>query len=571
MILRSAFGLLLGGLAAFDAAQAQPYPPSHYPPANTQVYPPYRPLPGAAIPDDDDDDLPPHLRAAPGNYPPPPGGYVFPNDPRGQRVAPPMQREALPPQRDSAPVYGGRPPAVVYGDRTPEQPIRRPTRRPISRPPTAAARSAAASRKAMAPPRSPATRRTRPPIRTYGAPLRPPPLSGPGQSPMQLAPGQRPPATSRDVTGAVRPNTVATLPPEDQPEAGKAELPPHLKRQLVNFQSNEPAGTLVIDTANTYPLSRARQRAGDALRHRRRPRRLHLGGRGTRLAHGGVAGLASAGRDDRAPALSAALHGGRRRQSARRARALSRQDALPHPRHEPALDDRQIRVLGLYPPDQRRHRRISTAACRSAPASWCCRGRRPRRRRTSHRRSSSRCSSGKRAASLRYCEPCAEIRRGAIASTMKVTCSRSTGSGMVLQLLLQPDQHDAVHRREQRARQQRARVRRDAPARACAAAPRCRRTGAQVRHVPGRDLLALRQPVIEQRAPARRVRRRVVRVGEREMDSAWIAPPCGSASVAARDRERLLKLLERAARSRRRSGRRGRRRRCRSRRPRSRP
>ena len=73
---------------------------------------------------------------------------------------------------------------------------------------------------------------------------------------MQIGPGpgMRPPGdvAGRDPSGAARPNTVAMLPPEDQPETGKAELPPHLKRQLVTFQSNEPAGTLVIDTANTY-------------------------------------------------------------------------------------------------------------------------------------------------------------------------------------------------------------------------------------------------------------------------------------------------------------------------------
>jgi lipoprotein-anchoring transpeptidase ErfK/SrfK len=66
---------------------------------------------------------------------------------------------------------------------------------------------------------------------------------------MQIGPAARPP---REVTGTVPPNSVAMLPPEDQPETGKAELPPHLKRQIVPFQSGEPAGTLVIDTANTY-------------------------------------------------------------------------------------------------------------------------------------------------------------------------------------------------------------------------------------------------------------------------------------------------------------------------------
>ena len=52
--------------------------------------------------------------------------------------------------------------------------------------------------------------------------------------------------------------------------------------------------------------------------------------------------------DDRAPALSAALHGRRPRQSARRPRDVSRLDRLPHPRHQPALDDRQVRLLGLH-------------------------------------------------------------------------------------------------------------------------------------------------------------------------------------------------------------------------------
>jgi lipoprotein-anchoring transpeptidase ErfK/SrfK len=50
----------------------------------------------------------------------------------------------------------------------------------------------------------------------------------------------------------VRPNTVAALPAEDQPETGKYELPPQFKRQIVQFQSPEPAGTIVIDTANTH-------------------------------------------------------------------------------------------------------------------------------------------------------------------------------------------------------------------------------------------------------------------------------------------------------------------------------
>ena len=68
---------------------------------------------------------------------------------------------------------------------------------------------------------------------------------------MQLAPGPGP-RPGRDITGSLPPNTVATLPPEDQPETGRYEMPAQFKRQLVQFQSPEPAGTLMIDTANTY-------------------------------------------------------------------------------------------------------------------------------------------------------------------------------------------------------------------------------------------------------------------------------------------------------------------------------
>jgi lipoprotein-anchoring transpeptidase ErfK/SrfK len=48
-------------------------------------------------------------------------------------------------------------------------------------------------------------------------------------------------------------NNVMTLPPEDQPETGQPkELPANLKKQLVDFTTKEPAGTILIDTANTY-------------------------------------------------------------------------------------------------------------------------------------------------------------------------------------------------------------------------------------------------------------------------------------------------------------------------------
>jgi lipoprotein-anchoring transpeptidase ErfK/SrfK len=48
------------------------------------------------------------------------------------------------------------------------------------------------------------------------------------------------------------PSNLASLPPEYQAEQGAKELPPQFKRQLVNYDTREPAGTIVIDTANTY-------------------------------------------------------------------------------------------------------------------------------------------------------------------------------------------------------------------------------------------------------------------------------------------------------------------------------
>src|SRR5579862_8986596 len=84
---------------------------------------------------------------------------------------------------------------------------------------------------------------------------------------------QRPPGDiasgpgSEDVTGTVRAPTyarppaaapnrnavIAALPPDEQPETGpRKELPPQFRRQLVDYVTREPAGTIVIDTPNTY-------------------------------------------------------------------------------------------------------------------------------------------------------------------------------------------------------------------------------------------------------------------------------------------------------------------------------
>jgi len=49
-----------------------------------------------------------------------------------------------------------------------------------------------------------------------------------------------------------KPMMIGALPPEEQPEAGPAELPPNLRRQEVSFPTREPPGTIVVDTPHTY-------------------------------------------------------------------------------------------------------------------------------------------------------------------------------------------------------------------------------------------------------------------------------------------------------------------------------
>jgi lipoprotein-anchoring transpeptidase ErfK/SrfK len=73
------------------------------------------------------------------------------------------------------------------------------------------------------------------------------------------APGYAPggssyvPGGSSAVPPRAGPNVFASLPPEDQPEQGPAkEMPQRFRRQIVEFSTTEPAGTIIIDTPNTY-------------------------------------------------------------------------------------------------------------------------------------------------------------------------------------------------------------------------------------------------------------------------------------------------------------------------------
>jgi lipoprotein-anchoring transpeptidase ErfK/SrfK len=49
-----------------------------------------------------------------------------------------------------------------------------------------------------------------------------------------------------------RPMVLSALPADEQPEVGTAQLAPNLRRQEVTFPTKEPAGTLIVDTPNTY-------------------------------------------------------------------------------------------------------------------------------------------------------------------------------------------------------------------------------------------------------------------------------------------------------------------------------
>jgi lipoprotein-anchoring transpeptidase ErfK/SrfK len=69
------------------------------------------------------------------------------------------------------------------------------------------------------------------------------PGEAPPRPPLEINPGQQP----------GQPAVIASLPPEDQPEVGQPkELPPQFRRQLVDYRTKEPAGTIIIDTSNTY-------------------------------------------------------------------------------------------------------------------------------------------------------------------------------------------------------------------------------------------------------------------------------------------------------------------------------
>jgi lipoprotein-anchoring transpeptidase ErfK/SrfK len=202
------------------AQQGYPVPPGSTYSAAPPAYPPggypadYRRAPGVQnfdAPDDEDEPNAPSSTALP-----PPGPVLSPDDPRYGRpmAAPPVYSDRGPVLSPDDPRYGRPygPPPVIYSDRPPG-----------------------------------------PPQQTYSdrggddnSSLRPPGAVGASTGPSGNA--QQAPPMGADG----RPMVLSALPPDEQPEVDPAQLAPNLRRQEVAFATKEPAGTLVVDTPNTY-------------------------------------------------------------------------------------------------------------------------------------------------------------------------------------------------------------------------------------------------------------------------------------------------------------------------------
>jgi lipoprotein-anchoring transpeptidase ErfK/SrfK len=216
---------VVAGAAGTSLACAQGYPPvppgSVYsaapPPYPRGGYPAdYRRPPGPQDFDALDDDDAPNAQSS--TALPPPGPVLSPDDPRYGRPygAPPVYSNRAAPTgpilSPDDPRYGrpSGPPPVIYSDRNGDNRIPAPGIDPNQDP-----------------------RSLRPP-EGIGAPT--------------SATGSVQPPVGADG----RPMVLSALPPDEQPEVAPAQLSPNLRRQEVTFPTKEPAGTLIVDTPNTY-------------------------------------------------------------------------------------------------------------------------------------------------------------------------------------------------------------------------------------------------------------------------------------------------------------------------------
>ncbi|HLZ01874.1 MAG TPA: L,D-transpeptidase family protein [Bradyrhizobium sp.] len=210
-------------LSVVHAQQTYPVPQGTYSQA-PQSYPP-------AYPSDDRrpnfDQLQDDQANAAAQPPRAPTGPILsPDDPRYANAVP--QGPVMSP---NDPRYGrpAGPPPVIYGDRPPGAPQGYPNQGYANQ----AYPNQGYANQAYGDPNAP----------------RPPEAVGPGgPAPAVTGSVEQQPTAAPDG----RPVTIAALPPEEQPDAAPAQLAPNLRRQEVNFATKEPAGTIVVDTSNTY-------------------------------------------------------------------------------------------------------------------------------------------------------------------------------------------------------------------------------------------------------------------------------------------------------------------------------
>jgi len=189
---------------SIGGAAAQYYPPQPPPPA----YPP-PPYASTPLPPPDDDAPVAEAPTAPSGHAP----FVY-RDANGAPYDPGYDQQAVPGQDQSHAYPPANRPYFAPDDRLPPQPL----------------------------PSLGGAQDLRPPVDVGGGPA---PgdvtgtVPGPGGAATGAAPG--------------RAAVIAALPPEDQPEQGSPkELPQQFRRQFVDYVTQEPAGTIIIDTLNTH-------------------------------------------------------------------------------------------------------------------------------------------------------------------------------------------------------------------------------------------------------------------------------------------------------------------------------
>ncbi|UGY17097.1 L,D-transpeptidase family protein [Bradyrhizobium septentrionale] len=210
------------GVAGTSLAHAQQRYPA---PQGTAYSTAPQPYSQGSMPDFDgldDEDAPQNSAALP-----PPGPVTSPDDPRyGRPMNAPVYSDRGAPtgpvMSPDDPRYGRPmgPPPVIYGDRSPGAPPQGYRDNGVP----AAGVAYGDDRNGMRPPEA------------VGA------AGVTGTVPPQQAPV--------DANG--KPLQIASLPADEQPEDGPAQLAPNLRRQEVAFATKEPAGTIVVDTPNTY-------------------------------------------------------------------------------------------------------------------------------------------------------------------------------------------------------------------------------------------------------------------------------------------------------------------------------